>query len=78
MISSLNIYLILSHLIRIRIMAQKLRNKSKNHIEMDIEIVDENENIDKNECNEELETTFTPIQKLEVFFRYLLINYLNN
>ncbi len=59
-------------------MAQKLRNKSKNHIEMDIEIVDENENIDKNECNEELETTFTPIQKLEVFFRYLLINNLNN
>jgi hypothetical protein len=55
-------------------MAQKLRNKSKNNIEMDIEIVDENENIDKNECNEELETTFTPIQKLEVFFEIIFVN----
>jgi hypothetical protein len=55
-------------------MAQKLRNKSKNNIEMDIEIVDENENTDKNECNEELETTFTPIQKLEVFFEIIFIN----
>jgi hypothetical protein len=55
-------------------MAQKLRNKSKNNIEMDIEIVDENENIDKNECNEELETTFTPIHKLEVFFEIIFIN----
>ncbi len=55
-------------------MAQKLRNRciAENYIEINIE------NNDENECNEELETTFTPIQKLEVFFRYLLINYLNN
>jgi hypothetical protein len=44
-------------------MAQKLRNRciAENYIEINVQ------NNDENECNEELETTFTPIQKLEVF-----------
>jgi len=50
-------------------MAQKQRSNNKNN-QMDIEILDQNEN-DKNECTEEIETTFTPIQKLEVLSNLL-------
>ncbi len=51
-------------------MAHKLRNRSieQNVIEIDIQDNDEIES------NQELETTFIPIQKLEVFFEIIFFN----
>lgn len=48
-------------------MAQKERtNRRDNRMdEMDVQVIDSNDG-HKDECNEEMETTFTPIQKLEV------------
>jgi len=47
-------------------MAQKQRSHND---DIDIEVVDEN---NRNQCEEELETAFTPIQKLEVLSNLLL------
>ena len=63
-------------------MAQKQRSKQRNSDRMDVQIVEDNdnqlkENNDINESNEEeLEQTFTPIQKLEVIIIKLIAIYL--